>query len=60
MLNSVWRQGQYITLATLLLVIASPMLLATEKIEWGESIGKGLAEAEKTGKLVMIDFYTEW
>ena len=61
MLNSVWRQRQHIALATLLLVvIASPMVLAKEKIEWGESIEKGLAEAQRTGKPVMMDFYTEW
>lgn len=61
MLNSVWRQRQYIALATLLLVVvASPIVLAEEKIEWEESIEKGLAEAKKTGKPVMMDFYTEW
>ncbi len=61
MLNSVWRQRQYIALATLLLVVvASPIVLAAEKIQWEESIEKGLAEAKKTGKPVMMDFYTEW
>ena len=34
--------------------------MAEEKIQWAESIGKGLAEAKKTGKPVMMDFYTEW
>lgn len=61
MLHSVWRQRQYITLVALLLVVAaSPMVLAEEKIEWAESIEKGLAEAKKTGKPIMMDFYTEW
>ena len=60
MLNSVWKQRQYIVLATLLLVVASPVVMAEEKIQWAESIGKGLAEAKKTGKPVMMDFYTEW
>ena len=61
MLHSVWRQRQYIAPAALLLVVvASPMVLAEEKIEWAESIEKGLAEAKKTGKPVMMDFYTEW
>ena len=61
MLHSVWRQRQYIALATLLSVVfASPMVLAEEKIEWAASIEKGLAEAKKTGKPVMMDFYTEW
>ena len=60
MLNSVRRQRQLIVLATLLLVVASPMVLAEEKIQWAESIEKGLAEAKKTGKPIMMDFYTEW
>ena len=61
MLNSVWRQRQHIALATLLLaVIVSPTALATEKIQWAESVKKGFAEAKKTGKPIMMDFYTEW
>ncbi len=61
MLNSVWRQRQPIVLVTLvLLVVVAPMVLAEEKIEWAESIEKGLAEAKKTGKPIMMDFYTEW
>ena len=61
MLNFVWRQRQRIALATLLLaVIVGPVALGTEKIQWGESIEKGLAEAQKTGKPIMMDFYTEW
>ena len=61
MLNSVWRRRQFIVLAILLLVVvASPMVLAEEKIQWSESIGRGLAEAKETGKPIMIDFYTEW
>ena len=60
MLHFVWRQRQLIVLALLLLVVASPMVLATEKIQWAESIEKGFAEAKKTGKPIMMDFYTEW
>ena len=60
MLNFVWRRRQLIVLATLLLVVASPVVLATEKIQWVESIEKGFAEAKKTGKPIMMDFYTEW
>ncbi len=60
MLNFVWRRRQFIVLATLLLVVASPVVLATEKIQWAESIEKGFAEAQKTGKPIMMDFYTEW
>lgn len=61
MLHSIWKQRQHIVLATLfLVVIASPMVLAEEQIEWGESIEKGLAAAKETGKPIMMDFYTEW
>ena len=60
MLHFVWRQRQLIVLAILLLVVASPMVLATEKIQWAESIEKGFAEAKETGKPIMMDFYTEW
>ena len=61
MLNSVWRRKHLIVLATLLLVVfASPITLAKEKIQWAESVEKGFAEAKKTGKPVMMDFYTEW
>ncbi len=61
MLNSVWKRRQAIVLATLLLVVfASPIALAEEKIQWAESVEKGFAEAKKTGKPIMMDFYTEW
>ena len=61
MLNFVWSQGQRIALAILLLVIvASPVVLAKETIQWEKSIEKGLADAQKTGKPIMMDFYTEW
>lgn len=61
MLNSVWKHRQAIVLATLLLVVfASPMVLAKEKIQWVESVEKGFAESKKTGKPIMMDFYTEW
>ena len=60
MLNFVWRQRQFLVLATLLLVVASPMVLAKEKIQWAESMEKGFAEAKKTGMPIMMDFYTEW
>ena len=61
MLHSVWKHRQAIMLATLLLVVfASPMALAEKKIQWAESVEKGFAEAKKTGKPIMMDFYTEW
>ena len=61
MLNSVWRQRQAIVLVTLLLVVfASPMVMAEEKIQWAGTIEEGFAEAKKTNKPIMMDFYTEW
>ncbi|MCE2393083.1 hypothetical protein J4G02_00540 [Candidatus Poribacteria bacterium] len=61
MLSFVWKHRQSIVLVTLLLVVcASPMALAKEKIQWVESVEKGFAEAKKTGKPIMMDFYTEW
>jgi thiol:disulfide interchange protein len=60
MLHSVWRQRQLILLAILLLVVASPVVLAEEKIQWAGSIPEGLAEAKKTDKPIMMDFYTDW
>ena len=49
MLNFVWRRqtGSSYLLRLLLVVFASPMVLAKEKIQWAESIEKGFAEAEK-------------
>ncbi len=60
MLHSVWRQRQLIVLASLLLVTASPIVLAEEKIQWAGTIEEGLAEAKKTDKPIMMDFYTDW
>ena len=61
MLNSVWRQKLSIVLAALLFtVVASPMVLAEERIQWAGSIPEGLAEAKKTDKPIMMDFYTDW
>ena len=60
MLHSVWRQRQLIVLASLLLVVASPVVLAEEKIQWAATIEEGLAEAKKTDKPIMMDFYTDW
>ena len=30
------------------------------EIRWSKSLTPALAEAKKSGKLVMVDFYTEW
>ena len=61
MLRSVWKQRQLTVLAVLLLVVAaSPIVLAEEQIQWAGTIGEGLAEAKKTDKPIMMDFYTDW
>jgi len=61
MLNFVWKQRRHIVLASLLLTaIASSTALATKEVKWEKSIERGLAEAKKTGKPVIMDFYTVW
>jgi thiol:disulfide interchange protein len=37
-----------------------PALLASAEINWEKSLEDGMKEAEKTGKPVMLDFYTDW
>ena len=49
-----------LAVALILAVVASPIALASKSIKWEQSIEKGLAAAKKTGKPVMLDFYTEW
>jgi thiol:disulfide interchange protein len=61
MLNHVWKQRQHTVLAILLITaVASPNAFAEKEIQWEKSIEKGLAKAQKTGKPVMMDFYTDW
>ena len=52
----------YLTgLTVLLLMIGTiPALVASEEIQWRESVEDTLKEAEKTGKPIMMDFYTDW
>ncbi|MBU4310721.1 thioredoxin family protein, partial [bacterium] len=45
-------------LVTLMLLITS--LAYGEGIKWYENFDGGLAEAKRTGKPIMIDFYTDW
>ena len=47
-------------LVLLLMVGTVPALVASEEVQWSESIEDTMAEAEKTGKPVMMDFYTDW
>ena len=58
MFNSVFRR---ISLGVLLLMIGTmPALVASAEIGWGKSLEDGMKEAEKTGKPIMLDFYTDW
>ena len=56
------RTAAYLTgLVVLLLMVGSvPALLASEEIQWKDTVEETLMEAEKTGKPVMMDFYTDW
>ena len=58
MFNSVFRR---VSLGVLLLMIGTmPALVASAEINWEKSLEDGMKEAEKTGKPVMLDFYTDW
>jgi len=58
MFNSVFRR---ISLGVLLLMIGTmSALVASAEISWEKSLEDGMKEAEKTGKPVMLDFYTDW
>ena len=51
------RALQYITL---LLAISGTAKAAPNTIHWTKSFDTALAEANRTNKLVMLDFYAEW
>lgn len=58
MFNTVFRR---ISLGVLLLMVgAVPTLIAGKEIKWEKSLEDGMKEAAKTGKPVMLDFYTDW
>ncbi|MCY3550722.1 MAG: hypothetical protein OXH39_09725 [Candidatus Poribacteria bacterium] len=58
MFNSVFRR---ISLGVLLLMVGTvPALIAGEGVKWEKSLEDGMKEAAKTGKPVMLDFYTDW
>ena len=44
----------------MLTAAAYPLAFASTEIIWEKSVEKGMMEAKKTGKPVMMDFYTEW
>ena len=58
MFNSVFRR---ISLGVLLLMVGTvPALIASDEIKWEKTLEDSLTKAEKTGKPVMMDFYTDW
>ncbi len=57
MFNSVFRR---VSLGVLLLMIGTmSALVASAEISWEKSLEDGMKEAEKTGKPIMLDFYTD-
>ncbi len=56
------RTAAYLTgLIVLLLIVGTvPARVASEEIQWRESVEVTLKEAEKTSKPIMMDFYTDW
>lgn len=58
MFNSVFR---HISLGVLLLMVGTvPALIASDEIKWEKTLEDSLTKAEKTGKPMMMDFYTDW
>lgn len=58
MFNSVFRR---ISLGVLLLIVGTvPTLIASEEVQWSQSIEESMSEAKTTGKPMMMDFYTDW
>jgi thiol:disulfide interchange protein len=58
MFNSVFRR---ISLGVLLLMVGTiPALIASEEVKWEKTLEDGMKEAAKTGKPIMLDFYTDW
>ena len=58
MFNSAFRR---ISLGALLLMIGTMFAFtANAEIKWKKSLKDGMKEAEETGKLAMLDFYTDW
>ncbi len=58
MFNSVFRR---VSLGVLLLMVGTvPALIASEEVKWEKTLEDSMAKAEKTGKPMMMDFYTDW
>ena len=47
-------------LVLLLMVGTIPARVASEEIQWRETVEDTMSEAAKTGKPIMMDFYTDW
>lgn len=58
MFNSVFRRMSFSVL--LLMVGTVPTLIASEEVQWRQSIEESMSEAKTTGKPMMMDFYTDW
>ncbi len=58
MFNSVFRRMSFGVL--LLMVGTVPILIASEEVQWSQSIEESMSEAKTTGKPMMMDFYTDW
>jgi len=41
------------------MICTIPALVANAEISWEKSLEDGMKEAEKTGKPIMLDFYTD-
>ena len=58
MFNSAFRR---ISLGVLLLMVGTvPALIASDEIKWEKTLEDSLTKSEKTGKPIMMDFYTDW
>ncbi len=58
MFNTVFRR---ISLGVLLLMVGTvPALIASEEVKWEKTLEDGMTKAEKIGKPMMMDFYTDW
>jgi thiol:disulfide interchange protein len=58
MFNSVFRR---ISLGVLLLMVGTiPALIASEEVKWEKTLEDSMTQAAKTGKPMMMDFYTDW
>lgn len=58
MFNSVFRRMSF---GVLLLIVGTvPTLIASEEVQWSQSIEESMSEAKTTGKPMMMDFYTDW